>query len=398
MLTSTKINSLKPKEKPYKTADAHGLYIDVRPTGAKFWRQKYRYNKVEKLLSHGKYPVVSLAEARKLRDEAIKLLSQGIDPSKAKRQAKASLGNTFGRVAKEWFDQKSINWKPIHSDKVWRQMEADLLPYLKDEPIDKISPTDLLEVLRRVEARGALDVASRLRQRCEGVFKLAILTERAESNPATQLVGVLKTKKVKHLNALDYKELPEFFTRLEAFESHHVVKTAVKMIAHTFIRSKELRLTPWSEIDFEERMWTIPVDRMKGDGDHLIPLTEPVINLLQELHAYNGHREFVFASPQRPKQPISTNAMIQVLYRMGYKGKATIHGFRTTASTYLNESGYNPDAVERQLSHAERNKVRAAYNRSEYITERTKILHDWSQFLDSCSSKVVTLKAGGAKL
>jgi integrase len=394
MLTSTKINSLKPKGKPYKTADAHGLYIDVRPTGAKFWRQKYRYNGVEKLLTHGKYPIVSLAEARKLRDAAIKLLSDGTDPSKAKRQSKARLSNTFGAIAKEWFDRQSINWKPIHSDKVWRQMEADLVPYLKDEPIDKISPTDLLEVLRRVEGRGALDVASRLRQRCEGIFKLAILTERADNNPATQLVGVLKTKKVKHLKALDHKELPEFFAKLEAFESHPVVKAGVKIIAHTFIRSKELRLIPWSEIDFDERVWLIPSERMKMTGDHFIPLTEPVIALLRELQMYNGDREHVFASPQRPKQPISTNAMIQVLYRMGYKGRATVHGFRATASTYLNESGYNPDAIERQLSHTQRNQVRAAYNRSEYLEERTRLLRDWSAYLDSVSNVVVPIRAG----
>jgi len=392
MLTSTKINSLKPRDKPYKTADAHGLYIDVRPSGGKYWRQKYRYNGMEKLLSHGKYPIVSLKEARELRDAAIKMLCDGIDPSKTKRQAKARLGNTFGMIAKEWFDKQSINWKKVHSDKVWRQMEADLLPYLKDEPIDKISATDLLEVLKKVEARGALDVASRLRQRCEGIFKLAILTDRSEVNPASQLVGVLKTKKVKHLNALDHKELPEFFSRLEAFDSHPTVKAAVKIIAHTFVRSRELRYTVWSEIDFEERLWLIPAERMKMNADHFVPLTDPVIELFTELQRHNGNREFVFASPQRSKQPISENAMIQVLYRMGYKDRATVHGFRTTASTYLNESGYNPDAIERQLSHAERNQVRAAYNRSEYLEERTRLLRDWSAFLESLTDVVVPLR------
>ena len=273
-------------------------------------------------------------------------------------------------------------------------MEADLFPILKDQPIDQISPTDLLEVLKKVESRGALDVAARLRQRCEVIFKHAILTERAQVNPATQLVGVLKTKKVKHLNALEAKELPAFFTKLESFDSHAIVKSATKIVAHTFVRSQELRLTTWSEIDFENRLWTIPAERMKTQAaDHLIPLSDEVIELFKILQQHNGNREYVFASSQRPKQPISTNAMIQLLYRMGYKNKATVHGFRTTASTYLNESGYNADAIERQLSHGERDKVRAAYNRSEYLIERTKMLNDWSHYLGSMTQKVIPLKS-----
>lgn len=373
--------------------DAHGLYIFVRPSGSKLWRQKYRFNGKEKLLTHGKYPNVTLAQARALRDDALSLLAEGVDPSKAKRQAKAQLANTFGTIAKEWFDKQSLNWKPNHATKVWGQIERDLLPALKDQPIDKITPTDLLEVLKKVESRGALDVASRLRQRCEGIFKLAILTERAKTNPATQLVGVLKTKKVKHLIALDHKELPKFFADLEAFDSHPVVKLAVKVIVHTFIRSRELRFTTWGEIDFDKREWLIPGERMKMGVDHFVPLTPQVIELFRELQQYNGDKEYVFASPSRPRQPLSENAMIQLIYRMGYKNKTTIHGFRTTASTFLNESGYNPDAIERQLSHADRNQVRAAYNRSEYLAERRRLLNDWSNHLDGVVNNVVRLEA-----
>ena len=204
-----------------------------------------------------------------------------IDPSKAKRQAKAQQSNTFGVLAKEWFDKQSINWKPNHADKVWRQMEVDLFPYLDNEPVDKISPTDLLEVLKKVEARGALDVASRLRQRCDGIFKHAILTERATVNPAIRLVGVLKTKKVEHLKALHHKELPEFFAKLESFDSHFTVKTAIKIIAHTFIRSRELRFTTWNEIDFDERMWIVPADQERIVSymlrNYLLPLPFLVI-------------------------------------------------------------------------------------------------------------------------
>ena len=301
--------------------------------------------------------------------------------------------NTFGRIAKEWFDKESINWKVNHSNKVWRQMERDLFPILENQAIDQISTTDLLEVLRKVEARGALDVASRLRQRCDAIFRHAILTDRAKHNPATQLVGVLKTKKTVHLKALQAKELPEFFSKLENIDSHDVVKLATKLVAHTFVRSKELRETQWDEIDFEQRLWTIPAERMKTNAaDHLIPMSDEVVELFENLKQLNGNREWVFASSQRPKQPISTNAMIQLMYRMGYKGRATVHGFRTTASTFLNESGYNPDAIERQLSHGERNKVRAAYNRSEYLAERTKMLNDWSRYSGAMSANVVSIK------
>lgn len=392
MLNTGKIKSLKPKDKPYKKGDANGLYIHVMPNGTKIWRQKYRYHGREKLLTHGRYPIITLADARRLRDAALKMLAEGDDPAKIKRQEKIKNRNTFGTLAKEWFDKQAINWTEGHADKVWRQMERDLFPRLENEAIESITTTDVHEVLKKVEDRGALDVASRLRQRCEAIFKHAMLTERATSNPAAPLVGVLKTKKVQHLNALDTKELPQFFDKLESFDSHPIVKIATKIVAHTFVRSKELRFTVWSEIDFEERLWHIPAERMKTKAsDHFVPLSDQVIHLFKELQNYNGHREYVFASPQRPKQPISENAMIQLIYRMGYKDKATVHGFRTTASTFLNEAGYNPDAIERQLSHSERNQVRAAYNRSEYLAERTKMLCDWSRYLDSLSAKVIPI-------
>lgn len=386
MLTSTRLKSLKPQDKKYKCADAHGLYIEVRPNGSKFWRQKYRYNGKEKLLSHGKYPIISLAEARVLRDKSLKVLSDGQDPAKLKRQAKTQQGNTFGIIAKEWHDKQSVNWKPHHAEKVWRQLEMDVLPYLKDEPINKISPTDLLDILKRVEKRGALDIAARLRQRCDAIFKHAILSDQATHNPATQLIGVLKTKKVEHRKALDSKELPIFLSKLESTESHIIVKLATKILIHTFVRTGELRFAKWDEFDFEERQWLIPGTRMKMDKDHIVPLTDQVIELLNEIKSINGHREYVFASPTRPKQPLSENAILNLIYRMGYKNKATGHGFRATASTILNEMGYNPDAIERQLAHAERNKIRAAYNRSEYLPQRVELMRDWSCYLGSITT------------
>ena len=391
MLTDTLIKSLKPKEKSYSKSDGNGLYIEVAPSGAKYWRQSYRYNGKQKRLAHGVYPRISLADARSLKEKALEDLKNDIDPSKTKRQKKTKQANTFGLIAQEWHEKQSINWKPIHSKKVWRQLEADILPFLKDEPIDQISTTDLLEVLRRIEKRGALDIASRQRQRCEAIFKHAILSDRASNNPATQLVGVLKTKKVTHRTALSSKELPEFFRKLESFETHPIVRLATKMLIHTFVRTGELRNAKWDEIDFEERLWHIPAVRMKMDADHIVPLTDQTIGFLNELKEYNGKREHIFASPTRPKQGLSENAILNLLYRMGYKGKATGHGFRATASTTLNEMGYNPDAIERQLAHAETNKIRAAYNRSEYMEERAILMRDWSNYLDSVTADIVPL-------
>ena len=392
MLTDTKLKSLKPRDKQYRLSDGNGLYIEIRPNGSKYWRQAYRFNGRQKTLAHGIYPIISLAEARTRRYAALRSLAKDQDPAKVKRREKSATKNTFEVLAKEWHEKQAINWKPIHAEKVWKQLEADVLPYLKDEPIDKISPTDLLEVLKRIEKRGALDIASRQRQRCDAIFKHAILTERATHNPATQLTGVLKTKKVEHRKALDRKELPEFFRQLEIVEAHNVVKLATKMLIHTFVRTGELRGAKWSEFDLEERVWQIPANRMKMGIEHLVPLSDEAISILNELRAYNGNREYVFASPQRSKQPLSENAILSLLYRMGYKGRATGHGFRATASTTLNEMGYNSDAIERQLAHSEQNKVKAAYNRSEYMEERVKIMCDWSHFVKTQNENVLLIR------
>lgn len=393
LLNSTRIKNLKPKAKPYKVADAHGLYIDVRPTGAKFWRQKYRYNGKEKLLSHGKYPTVTLAEARALRDSAIKNLSDSIDPAALKKELKAQKLNTFSELAFEWHEKQSVNWQHNHSKKVWHQLSTDILPSLGNHPISEITATQLLNTLRKVEQRGSYDIASRLRQRCEGIFKHAILSERATNNPATQLIGVLKTKKVKHRNALDSKELPTFLAKLESTTSNEIVKLAMKILIHTFVRTGELRYATWDELNLTDNLWLIPGHRMKMDSDHIVPLTPQVIELFEKMRDINGNREYIFASPQRPRQPISENAILSLIYRMGYKGRATGHGFRATASTTLNEMGFNPDAIERQLAHAERNKVRAAYNRSEYLTDRTQFMTVWSDFVSTQSADIIPIRA-----
>ena len=383
MLTNTKVKNFKIKSKIYKASDAHGLYILIHPNGSKYWRQNYRFSGKQKTLSHGVYPRISLIEARRLRDQAIDQLRKGIDPGKSKKLDKLKSAFTFELVAQEWFEKEKEAWTDKHAQKVWRSLEQNILPYIGDDPIDKISPIRLLEVLKVVEERGALDVASRLRQRTESIFKYALLTERVQQNPATQLQGTLKVRKVKHLNALSKKELPKFLKDLESYDGHPIIKLSTLILIHTFVRTGELRFAKWPELDFELKEWVIPADRTKMGTEHLVPLTPQVIELLNQLKQFNGQREYVFASPQRPKQAISENAILNLIYRMGYKGKTTGHGFRSTASTILNESNFNPDAIERQLAHIERNKVRAAYNRSEYLNERRTIMTWWSNYLDT---------------
>ena len=382
MLNNTKIKNLKPKDKAYSISDGYGLYVEVKPNGSKYWRQNYRYNGKQKKLAHGVFPKVSLLEAREKRDKALKQLKEGNDPSKLKQLDKSLNQNTFEIIAKEWFEKESINWKASHAAKVWRQVDADILPFLGDERIDKISATDLLSVLKKVEKRGALDVVSRLRQRCEAIFRLAILTDRASFNPATQLVGVLKTKRVEHRKALSEKELPDFLKQHEIVSCDETIRLAFKILIHTFVRTTELRLASWDEIDLKSRQWVIPAERMKMGKEHIVPLTDQTIELFDQVKQLNGNQPYIFASPQRRKQPLSNNVFLQVIFRMGYRGKATGHGFRATASTILNESGFNPDAIERQLAHTESNKVRAAYNRSEYLKERIEMMNWWSEYLE----------------
>ena len=392
-LDGPKIKALTPRDKPYRVSDGNGLYIEVRPNGAMYWRQKYRYQKKQKILAHGVYPRVSLKKAREKRKEALDLLGENIDPAKHKKQVKLIAANTFEEIAREWIDQHSSSWTKGHTLSVTRRFEQNLFPYLGDEPIDKISPRQLLDVLKMVEKRGALDVAARLRQKSEAVFAYAIRTELAEVNPAAQLKGVLKTRPVTHRAALDRKELPELLGKLDTYQGDPVTIAATRMLLLTFVRTGELRGATWDEIDWDEQMWRIPASRMKMNRDHLVPLSSQARSILDDLKSITGEKEHVFASPVKPLQPISANTVIYALYRMGYHSRATGHGFRATASTILNEMGYNPDAIERQLAHVERNKVRAAYNRSEYLDIRIEMMQAWADFLDSMADNIVPIRS-----
>lgn len=390
-LKDVTVKQAKPKEKPYKLGDAGGLYLLVNPNGSKYWRLKYRVAGKEKLLAIGVYPEITLAEARDHRDQARKLLRQGEDPSKVKKRAKAQkriqVENTFEVIAREWHAQKLESWSPDHAHRVLKTMEKDIFPDLGGRPIAEIEPSEILEVLRKVERRDALDVAGRVLQYCKVIYQYAIQTERAKVNPAAELTGTLKTRKVTHRPALPRAELPEFLVKLDNYDGEPETRSALNLLILTFLRPGELRGARWEEFELDNQLWRVPAKRMKMSEEHLVPLSRQATAILNKLEPLTGRREMLFPNRNRPSQPMSENTMTYALYRMGYKSRATAHGFRATASTILNEEGFEADVIERQLAHVERNKVRAAYHRAEYLDKRRKMMQWWADFIDTERAK-----------
>jgi len=390
MLTDQKVKALKPKEKQYKVSDEKGLYLLVKPNAGKYWRLKYRFAGKEKSLAIGVYPDVSLKQARLERDEAKKLIQANIDPVQDKQEQKLKRlelsNNSYEVVAREWIEKKRTQWSKVHSDKVLRSFEQDIFPPLGRKPINEITPPILLLALRKIESRGALEVAQRALQRCGAVFAYGISTGICERNPANDLKGALTTPKKENYKALNRKELPVFLSDLEKYDGEITVKLGLQLMVHTFVRTKELIGAVWSEFDLDAKQWVIPADRMKMKAEHIVPLSKQAIEILELLKQLNGRYEFVLAGINNPKKSISNNTLLYAVYRMGYHNRTTVHGFRATTSTILNEMGYNHDAIERQLAHAESNKVRAAYNRAEYLPERTVIMQDWSNLIESMTN------------
>ena len=386
-LTIPQIKNAQPKNKPYKVSDGQGLYLLVQPNGAKYWRLKYRFAGKEKILALGIYPSVSLKEARGARDQAKEQLRQIIDPAATKkatkRAEKAKGNNSFEAVAKEWWKKQQGRWSTQHANKVWHSLEKDVFPYLGHRPIAEIEPPEILDVIRKVEKRGALDVAGRVLQRISSVFRYAVQTYRTKYDPTISLAGALQTRKTTHRQALSRKELPAFLKALTNYDGHIITQLALKLLVITFCRSNEIRFAKWQEFELEAKLWRIPAQRMKMGTEHLVPLSNQAIAILDQLRPISGQGEHLFPSERGDHQPISENTMLYAMYRMGYKSKATPHGFRTSASSILNEEGFNPDAIERQLSHMERNQVRGAYTQhAQYLPERTKMMAWWANYLD----------------
>ena len=390
-LSAVKVREFKPDTRPYKKHDAGGLFMLVTPKGGRWWRFKYRHNGKAKLLSLGVYPDVSLAAAREKRDEARKLLAAGKDPSAERREesrAKALRdANSFAAVALEWFDRQSNTWTARHADDVRRRLDRNLIPDLGERPIAEITAPELLAAARKVEHRGAHDLAHRMIGVAGQVFRYAIASGRCVRDPSGDLRGALTPHKARNQAAVTPEELPALLRAIDGYAEIGDKQTALALhlLCLTFVRTSELIGAEWSEfrnLDGDAPTWEIPAERMKMKAAHVVPLAPQAVAILRELKAIGSGSRYILPG-RNPDKPISNNTLLFALYRLGYKGKMTGHGFRAVASSALNEAGYRPDVIERQLAHREPNKVRAAYNRTEYLPERRTMMQQWADMVDA---------------
>ncbi len=386
-LTDTAIRNVKPSDKPRKMSDGGGLFLLVQPAGSKLWRQSYRFDGKQKLLSHGSYPTVSLQDARAKREAAKELLGKGIDPAadlKSRKKKKGESGETFAVVAQEWFDNRKTGWTERYASRLWNRIENDIIGRIGGRPIAEIEPWEILEAVRKIEKRGSLVMAGRVLSTCGQVFRYAVSTQRAKSDPSRDLRGALRTPNpVQHHKAMKASELGPFFKALSAYSGDEQTVLAIRFVMHTMVRTTEARLAEWEEfeLDTKEPVWRIPAERMKMGNGHVVPLTPQVLAILRKLRKLSGGSKYVMPTTTK-EGVISQNTMIYALYRMGYHSRATVHGFRGTASTILNEQGFNSDWVEAQLAHTDRDEVRAAYNSARWLPRRRKMLQWWSNYLD----------------
>jgi integrase len=387
-LTVAAIRNARPKHKPIRIYDSGGLYVEVSPSGGRWWRLSYRYAGKRKLISLGIYPDITLAEARERRDAARKLLANGKDPSakrKAdKREALARMENSFEAVAREWYKKQSHIWVPHHASDILRRLESNLFPEIGYLPIVEVTAPTLLAAIRKIERRDAHDLAHRVLQVSGQVFRYGIATGRCERDLSVDLRGALAPHKARHQAAITPEELPELLRAIEKYAElgERQTSMALRLLALTFVRTNELIGAQWEEFDLDSATWIIPAQRMKMKTEHAVPLSRQAVNILRDLKVVAGTSRYVFPGRNLDK-PISNNTMLFALYRMGYKGKMTGHGFRSIASTMLNEVGFRADVIERQLAHGERNAIRGAYNRAEYLSERKAMMQQWADMLDA---------------
>ncbi|HDL8278586.1 TPA: tyrosine-type recombinase/integrase, partial [Yersinia enterocolitica] len=373
-LNARQVETVKPKE----MTDGGGLYLEVSASGAKYWRMKYRYGGKEKRIAFGVYPHVSLADARQKRETAKKLLASGTDPAEVKKADKLaqrlSSENSFEAISREWHKAKADRWSLGYREEIMSTFEADIFPYIGKRPIAEITPLELLDVLQRIEKRGALEKTHKVRQRCGEVFRYAIITGRAEYNPAPDLASALSTPKKQHYPFLSAEEMPYFIRDLEGYTGSIITKNAAKILMLTGVRTKEMRFATWQEIDLESGLWEIPAERMKMRRPHIVPLSTHVIALFKQLLPITGHYPYIFIGRNDRKKPISKETVNQVIELLGYKGRATGHGFRHTMSTILHEQGYDSAWIELQLAHVDKNSIRGTYNHAQYLEKRRDML------------------------
>jgi integrase len=403
VLTDTHIRNAKPKPKSYKLSDGGGMYLLVKPDGARYWRLDYRFASKRRTLALGVYPTTTLSKARARREEARALLAEGTDPSVVKkankRAARLSIENSFETVARECLAKQRNKLAPRYFNLLLARLEGDIFPQIGSRPVADVDSPELLEVLRKIEKRGAIETARRLRQICGQVFRYAIAIGIAKYDPSAALRGALSSAgKPRGHKAMPLSEVPAFLRLLEAYDGDVRTRLALRLMILTFARTTELRSAQWSEIeslDGIDPLWRIPAERTKMKRQHIVPLAPQAVTLLNELRSLPGSEAspFLFPSPSR-EGSMSNNTMLYALYRMGYHGRATVHGFRAMASTALNERGFRADVIEHQLAHEEQNAIRAAYNRAEYLSERRAMMKYWADLLDTMGGKnVVVLRS-----
>jgi integrase len=399
VLTKFLIENAKPDAKPRRLSDGRGLYLEIAPSGGKWWRFKYRLAGKERRISLGVYPDVGLAEARERREQARKHVAAGLDPGQQRRAEKLALAerteNTFAAVAQEWFGLFSPKWVETHATKVLGRLENDLVPWLGARPVRDITAPEVLSVLRRIASRGADETARRALQDCGRVFRYAIASGRADRDPTRDLAGALAPRFVVHLPSItEPKAVGALMRAIDDYQGTFVTRCALRLAPLVFTRPGELRKAEWAEFDLEKAEWRIPAARMKMREQHIVPLSTQALAILRELQPLTGRFQLVFPSVRSRVRPISDNTVNAALRRLGYaRDEITGHGFRSMASTLLNEQGWNRDAIERQLAHGERDAVRAAYNYAEHLPERRRMMQAWADYLDKLKSETSRAKA-----
>lgn len=388
-LTDTAIRAAKPSDKARKLFDGGGLFLFITPAGAKSWRLKYRFLNKEKLLALGLYPQVSLKEARERAADARKMLESGKDPSVERKQSKVLMQNTFELVAMEWHEKQTPAWSQGYAGDILQRMHRNIFPIIGSRPVAAVSAPELLALLRKIEARGTIEVAHVVRTICSSVFRYAIITGRAERDPAADLKGALSARVRKSHPAITSPDtVGILMSAIDNYPGTLVVRSALKLIALTFCRSGEIRKAEWKEFDLADSLWRIPAEKMKMSRDHLVPLSRQAMAILERLRQYSGNDQYVFPSYNTEKKSMGRGTLRSAVRRLGFeKDEMCPHGFRSMASTLLNELNFNGDWIERQLAHVPREYIRGIYNRAEYLPERRKMMQAWADYLDELREK-----------
>lgn len=393
MLTDTAIRAVKPLEKPKKYSDGGGLYLYVPPTGNKFWRMDYRYFDKRKVLSIGEYPAVSLKMARERREEAKKLLAQGIDPGEHKKQAKLAklveMQNSFENIAREWHETQTADCTKANRARKLQTLDRYCFPVFGKKAIDKVEAVDVLPILKSLEEENRIDMAHRVKEYMSMVMRYAVATGRAKHNFMADIHGAIRPRRPVHRASItEPAKAGQLLLDIENFTGYYQTKCALQLLPMLFVRLDELRLAEWAEFDFEDSLWRIPAERMKMRIPHIVPLATQAVAILKGLREYTGQSPYVFPSVKSHERPMGKATLLHALRGMGYRRDVmTVHGFRSMASTMLNELGYNRDWIERQLAHKEKDSTRDAYNYAQYLSQRKTMMQEWADYLTALLEK-----------